>query len=81
MTARAILAAMHAELIAEAGRLERSARRADIQDADATQSADLAAEARERADALVAALEHMGGVYIHDDPRQIVLFQDGGQQA
>lgn len=73
---RAILAAMHADRIIEARRLEAAAARRDPGDPDAMQARDIAADMRAEAEALREALETMGGVHI-PDPRQISLFSDG----
>lgn len=77
MIARAILAAMHAEYLTEALRLERATSKRAEDDPDAMQRRDTAAECRLRADALRHALDEMGGVYIAP-PGQLALFSDGG---
>jgi hypothetical protein len=74
---RAILAAMHANRVVEARRLEAAAARRDPDDTDAIQARDIAADLRAEAEALREALQTMGGVHI-PDPRQISLFADGG---
>jgi hypothetical protein len=79
MTARATLAAMHAECICEARDLEAIAARRDPDSADAMQARDYAAMLRDRAAALASALDVMGGVYIAP-PGQLALFSDGGPQ-
>ena len=78
MTARAILAAMHAEYLTEALRLERASNNRAPDDPDAMQSRDVAAELRTRADAIRNALDELGGVYIAP-PGQLSLFSDGGK--
>jgi len=79
MTARATLAAMHARAMVEAMRLEAAAARRDADSPDAMQARDLAADLRAEADAIRAALDIMGGVYL-PPPGQMSLFSDGGPQ-
>lgn len=76
---RAILAAMHANRVVEARRLEAAAARRDPDDTDAIQARDIAADLRAEADAIRQALEVMGGVYL-PPAGQLSLFSDGGAQ-
>lgn len=76
MTPAMVLARRHAWLRVAASDARRVAARWPDSERG-MQAADDAAAYAEEADALQAALALMPDVYVHHDPKQLVLFQEG----